>query len=236
MMKHPKPLSRLDGKVAVVTGASDGIGVETARYLADLGATLVLPVRNMEKAAAVRDDLARTTGSDRIELMPMDLASLASVRAFAWPDPRVSTLFELVHAAHARGDVPLEAARDLVVRTRLLQQALRQGHARHATASVSPLSVVDMEFLLWQCLGQPMRQHWVHGGKVLEYDLRTGVGAAQQRAHALLDRPDGLGVEVAGGEVPAEEGAAQEGLGGGVGEGRGEGAVDLGLGLRERAP
>jgi NAD(P)-dependent dehydrogenase (short-subunit alcohol dehydrogenase family) len=83
MMKHPKPLSRLDGKVAVVTGASDGIGVETARYLADLGATLVLPVRNMEKAAAVRDDLARTTGSDRIELMPMDLASLASVRAFA---------------------------------------------------------------------------------------------------------------------------------------------------------
>ena len=64
-----------------------------------------------------------------------------------------------------------------MVRTRLLQQALRQGHARHATASVSPLSVVDMEFLLWQCLGQPMRQHWVHGGKVLEYDLRTGGGS-----------------------------------------------------------
>jgi len=83
MMKHPKPLSRLDGKVAVITGASDGIGVETARYLADLGATLVLPVRNMEKATAVRDDIARTTGSDRVELMPMDLASLASVRAFA---------------------------------------------------------------------------------------------------------------------------------------------------------
>lgn len=83
MMKHPKTLSRLDGKVAVVTGASDGIGVETARYLADLGATLVLPVRNLEKAAAVRDDIARSTGNDRIELMPMDLASLASVRSFA---------------------------------------------------------------------------------------------------------------------------------------------------------
>ena len=48
-MKHPKELSRLDGKVVVLTGASDGIGVETARYFADLGATLVLPVRNMEK-------------------------------------------------------------------------------------------------------------------------------------------------------------------------------------------
>ncbi|TAK19997.1 MAG: hypothetical protein EPO40_32365 [Myxococcaceae bacterium] len=112
--------------------------------------------------------------------------ALASLRALAWPDPRVSTLFELVHAAHARGDVPLEAARDLVVRTRLLQQALRQGHARHASASVSPLSVVDMEFLLWQCLGQPMRQQWVHGGKVLEYDLRTGGGSGRMIASSVV--------------------------------------------------
>ncbi len=83
MTKHPKTLSRLDGKVVVVTGASDGIGVETARYLADLGATLVLPVRNLEKGRAVRDDIARSTGNDRVEVMEMDLASLASVRAFA---------------------------------------------------------------------------------------------------------------------------------------------------------
>jgi retinol dehydrogenase 13 len=82
-MKHPKKLSRLEGKVVVVTGASDGIGVETARYLADLGATLVLPVRNLEKGRGVRDDIARTTGNDKLEVREMDLASLASVRAFA---------------------------------------------------------------------------------------------------------------------------------------------------------
>lgn len=83
MMKHPKALSRLENKVAVVTGASDGIGVETARFLADLGATVVMPARNATKARAVRDDIARSTGNDRVEVMEMDLSSLASVRAFA---------------------------------------------------------------------------------------------------------------------------------------------------------
>lgn len=83
MMKHPKQLSRLDNKVVVVTGASDGIGVETARFLADLGATVVMPVRNVAKAGAVRDDIVRSTGNQNVEVMPMDLASLDSVRAFS---------------------------------------------------------------------------------------------------------------------------------------------------------
>ncbi len=82
MMKHPKTLSRLENKVAVVTGASDGIGVETARYLADLGATVVMPARNAAKAAAVRDDIARSTGNARVEVMDLDLSRLASVRSF----------------------------------------------------------------------------------------------------------------------------------------------------------
>lgn len=104
--------------------------------------------------------------------------AMASLRAQPWPDPRVSTLFELIHAAHAKGEVPLEAAGDLVVRTRLLQRALGSGHGRYNGASVSPLSVVDLDFLLWQSLGQPFRQQVVPGGKVLEFDLRTGGGAA----------------------------------------------------------
>ncbi len=81
-MQHPKQLSRLDGKTVIVTGASDGIGVETARFLADLGATLVLPARNLAKAEAVKADLVKTTGNAAIEVMPLDLASLKSIRAF----------------------------------------------------------------------------------------------------------------------------------------------------------
>ncbi len=104
--------------------------------------------------------------------------AMASLRAQPWPDPRVSTLFELIHAAHAKGEIPLEAAGDLVVRTRLLQRAVGSGHGRYNGASVSPLSVVDLDFLLYQSLGQPFRQQVVPGGKVLEFDLRTGGNAA----------------------------------------------------------
>ncbi len=82
MMEHPKRLSRLDGKVAVVTGATDGIGIETARFLADLGATVVMPARNPAKAAAARDDIAKSTGNERVEVSALDLARLDSVRAF----------------------------------------------------------------------------------------------------------------------------------------------------------
>ncbi len=42
-----------------------------------------MPARNAAKAAAVRDDIARSTGNSRVEVMEMDLSSLASVRAFA---------------------------------------------------------------------------------------------------------------------------------------------------------
>jgi hypothetical protein len=63
---------------------------------------------------------------------------------------------------------------------RLLQQALRQGHARHGGASVSPLSVVDMEFLLWQCLGQPDAAALGPRGE----------GAGVRPAHRRRQRPD----------------------------------------------
>lgn len=81
-LPHPRPLTRLDQKVVVVTGASDGIGVETARHLADLGATVVMPARNAAKAEAVKADIVHTTGNARVEVMPLDLASLKSIRAF----------------------------------------------------------------------------------------------------------------------------------------------------------
>lgn len=112
--------------------------------------------------------------------------ALASLYALAWPDPRVSTLFELVHAAHARGDVPLEAARDLALRTRLMQQAVRLGHARHGGACVSPVSVWDLEFLLWQSLGHPVRQQVIPGGKALEFDLRGGGSSGRMIASSVV--------------------------------------------------
>lgn len=69
----------LTGRRAVVTGASDGMGVVIATRLAAAGARLVLPVRNPAKGeAAVAAIRARVPGAD-VTLRPLDLSSLASV-------------------------------------------------------------------------------------------------------------------------------------------------------------
>ena len=50
----------LSGKVAIVTGSASGIGVETARALAEAGAEVVLAVRNRVAGAEVAADIAKT--------------------------------------------------------------------------------------------------------------------------------------------------------------------------------
>jgi len=54
--------NRLAGKVAVVTGASSGIGEATARELARLGACVVLAARRFDRLQAISDEIASTGG------------------------------------------------------------------------------------------------------------------------------------------------------------------------------
>ncbi|MEV6060946.1 SDR family NAD(P)-dependent oxidoreductase [Nocardia asteroides] len=77
------------GKRAVVTGASSGIGVETARALARAGAAVTLAVRDTAKGSAVAADISETTGNDRVDVARIELAEPASVDAFveAWSGP-----------------------------------------------------------------------------------------------------------------------------------------------------
>ena len=75
--------SSMDGRVCIVTGANSGIGKETARGLARVGATVVLACRNRERGEAVRREIAAETGSPALAVMDLDLQSQASVRAFA---------------------------------------------------------------------------------------------------------------------------------------------------------
>jgi NAD(P)-dependent dehydrogenase (short-subunit alcohol dehydrogenase family) len=66
------------GRIALVTGANSGLGLETSAVLARRGATVVLACRDQAKGAAA----ARRIGG-RTELLELDLASLESVRAAA---------------------------------------------------------------------------------------------------------------------------------------------------------
>jgi NAD(P)-dependent dehydrogenase (short-subunit alcohol dehydrogenase family) len=70
-------------KVCVVTGASSGIGKETARAMAARGATVVLACRDEARAGAAREDIVTSTGNREVSAMPLDLTSVASVDAFA---------------------------------------------------------------------------------------------------------------------------------------------------------
>jgi len=73
----------LAGKVALVTGANSGIGLEACRELARRGATVVLACRSVDRGRAAGASILSEISGTRAEVMELDLASLASVRRFA---------------------------------------------------------------------------------------------------------------------------------------------------------
>ncbi len=75
--------SDMTGKTVVITGASAGLGKATAAELAARGAELVLACRDLEKAARARAEILARTPAARVDLVPLELASLRSVRACA---------------------------------------------------------------------------------------------------------------------------------------------------------
>lgn len=79
----------LHGRTAMVTGASSGIGVETARALAAAGASTVLAVRDEVAGQQVADEIRRSTGNESVRVVAVDLADLSSVRRLvdAWSGP-----------------------------------------------------------------------------------------------------------------------------------------------------
>ncbi|MDR3531160.1 MAG: oxidoreductase [Rhodopila sp.] len=73
----------LDGKVAIVTGATGGLGYETALGLARRGATTILAGRNPDKGAQALSRIRRDNPAAKVRFERLDLASLASVARFA---------------------------------------------------------------------------------------------------------------------------------------------------------
>lgn len=94
----PSPAA-LRGRTAMVTGANRGLGKAIAAGLAELGATVVLTVRDRDSGQRARDEIAAASGADvRVEVC--DVSSLSAVRTFAADlRTRVSRLDVLVHNA-----------------------------------------------------------------------------------------------------------------------------------------
>jgi NAD(P)-dependent dehydrogenase (short-subunit alcohol dehydrogenase family) len=80
---HPVVDTDLTGRVAVVTGATSGLGRETASGLAGLGATVVVVGRDREKAIAVARSIESLTGNTGVRPEIADLSLVREIRALA---------------------------------------------------------------------------------------------------------------------------------------------------------
>ncbi|WP_238625508.1 SDR family oxidoreductase [Aggregatilinea lenta] len=76
----PSPMS---GKICMVTGATGGLGYQTALALARQGAHVIVVGRSADKGRAALDQIRAATGSETLTFMQADLASQADIRALA---------------------------------------------------------------------------------------------------------------------------------------------------------
>ena len=88
------------GRIAIVTGANSGIGLDTARVLAQKGAHVVLACRSQAKGEAACATITQRDAHAKVEFQALDLASLESVKIFA----------EGFRAAHQRLDLLINNA------------------------------------------------------------------------------------------------------------------------------
>ena len=84
----------MQDRIVLVTGSTDGIGKETARQLAQLGATVVVHGRHADRCEAARDEIRAATGNPRVDFVAADLSSRRQVRQLA---AEISARYDRLH-------------------------------------------------------------------------------------------------------------------------------------------
>jgi NAD(P)-dependent dehydrogenase (short-subunit alcohol dehydrogenase family) len=207
------------GRVAVVTGANGGLGLETARELARRGARVLMAVRNQEKAREAEADIRSGVPDAALELVPLDLGSQASVRAAAEQILREHERLDLlVNNAGVMG-IPERKTEDGYemqfgvdhlghwTLTALLMPALARtpdarivtvtSTAHHMGSAVDPENPnLEGRYKPWRAYGQAKLANF-HFGLGLQRELeRAGASAASLIAHPGLSNTDLQAVSV----------------------------------------
>jgi NAD(P)-dependent dehydrogenase (short-subunit alcohol dehydrogenase family) len=201
------------GRTAVVTGANGGLGLETARALAAKRAHVVMTARNQEKAATAVEDVRRTVPDASLELVPLDLGSLASVREAAQriladhdkvdllvnnagvmgiPEQRTADGFEMQFGVDHLGHWALTA---------LLMPAILRGDrprivtvtstAHHIGRAVDPKNPhLDGSYTPWRAYGQAKLANFHFGLGLQKRFEQAGAPAASLIAHPGLSNTD----------------------------------------------
>ncbi|KAJ2949391.1 hypothetical protein O0L34_g15304 [Tuta absoluta] len=87
---------RLDGKVALVTGATSGTGLEIAKNLAKRGAKVIIASRNINRLNNARETIVKSSGNQNIVARTMDFENLASVRDFVHETVAVESRLDIL--------------------------------------------------------------------------------------------------------------------------------------------
>ena len=197
----------LTGKVVVVTGANSGIGLEAAREMARKGAETILACRSVERGQKAIDELRAEIPRSTVELMMLDLGSLASIERFARALIRTRPRLDVLINNAGIMAVPYSQTEDgfesqmgtnhlghFALTARLLELLLATTGARVVTISSVAHRAGKMDFsnLLFESRGySPFRAYWRSklANLLFTYELQRRFESAGMEALSLAAHP-----------------------------------------------